>query len=117
MRSFLIKSSFQHSSIPLFHVGGNTQQPQKTFLISISCTNSETLNYQFLLTFIIICLKKILTAVAGSYKEKGKSKKARKAYIRTMIKIPFWFFFSKIDNLVKSLNNMSFRGKREILPM
>ena len=54
------------------------------------------INYQFLLTFIIVWLKKILTAVAGSYKEKGKSKKARKAYIRTMIKIPFWFFFSKI---------------------
>jgi hypothetical protein len=42
MRSFLIKSSFQRSSIPLFHVGGNTQQPQKTLLISISCTNSDT---------------------------------------------------------------------------
>jgi hypothetical protein len=53
-------------------------------------------NYQFLLTFIIVCHKKIIAIVAGSYKEKGKSKKARKPYIRTMIKIPFWLFFSKI---------------------
>jgi hypothetical protein len=30
MRNFHKRSSFQHSSIPLFQVRGNTQQPQKT---------------------------------------------------------------------------------------
>ncbi len=37
-------STFQHPSIPLFQVQGNTQQPQKTPLISICCRNSETLS-------------------------------------------------------------------------
>jgi hypothetical protein len=41
MRGLLIRSSFQHSSTPLFHVRGNTQQPQKTLLIPISCRNSD----------------------------------------------------------------------------
>jgi hypothetical protein len=59
----------------------------KDLKIALSAINS-----QFLLTFIILCLKKILTIVARSYKEKGKLKKARRAYIRAMIKIPFWFF-------------------------
>ncbi|MBA7704350.1 hypothetical protein ES703_113155 [subsurface metagenome] len=44
MRNFHIRSLFQHSSIPLFQVRGNTQQPQKTPLILICCRNSETLN-------------------------------------------------------------------------
>ena len=46
MRNFPIKSSFQHSSIPLFQVWGNTQQPHKILLISICCRNSDISNYQ-----------------------------------------------------------------------
>jgi len=34
--------------------------------------------------------------LARSYKKKDELKKARKAYIREMMTIPFWFFFSEI---------------------
>jgi len=30
------------TNIPIFRVGGNNIRPQKTFLISYSCKNSET---------------------------------------------------------------------------
>ena len=38
-------STFQYSTIPLFHVRGRNSGLDKNPLFSISCTNSETLNY------------------------------------------------------------------------
>ena len=40
-----LKSTFQSSTIPSFHVWGKFNNYQKTLLTSISCRNSETFNY------------------------------------------------------------------------
>ena len=37
-----LKTTFQYSIIPFFHVQGINTKPQKTPLTSESCTNSET---------------------------------------------------------------------------
>jgi hypothetical protein len=41
-----LKTTFHYSTIPLFHGLGKNTWPRKTFLISYSCINSETFNYQ-----------------------------------------------------------------------
>ena len=40
-----LKTTFQYSIIPFFHVRGINTKPQTTPLNSASCTNSETFNY------------------------------------------------------------------------
>lgn len=42
-----LKSTFQYSTIPSFHVRGKNSVVNKNCLISICCINSETLNQAF----------------------------------------------------------------------
>jgi hypothetical protein len=37
-----LKTTFQYSTIPFFHMRGINTKPQKTPLTSVSCTNSGT---------------------------------------------------------------------------
>ena len=73
MRNFFLTSSFQHSSIPLFHVRGNTQQPEKTLLISINCRNSDISNYWSVPTWMTCYQKQTETKhLKDEDKEGGK---------------------------------------------
>jgi len=44
MINFLLKSIFQYSNIPLFHVQGGNSDLEKIPLFSMSCRNTETVN-------------------------------------------------------------------------